>query len=420
MKRILLPLLILLLISSSAYATRTGVEVTRYQFGSLSSPLHVYPGDNDVPLVVELANAEGSTLNIIKATLELQQPFYHEYFEGNTLIKSYQPISITVQEIKPGIPATIRYDIGIDKNAKPGIYRLNLKVVYVSNLIDYDVFPLYLTVGKNSELTLMNVSINPERPIPGDPITLKVTLKNTGTTQIKDIKSGLDLNSVTSMGSTSERPFVPLDSDMVRYIKSLSPDKNAEITYRIISDGKADVKPYSINLNISYRNDAGTQKSEIRKVGIPLYGRSDFEIQSLKIEPNLGLNKSVYKIMQGTVEKIGFDVINDGSTTANFVTIRLPETSPFFAKESTQYIGPIDSDDFAPISFEVQIGDAQGYHEIPFEISYIDSYNQKHTVLKEVEVDIISKKNSINGLNGENSKNNGNIFIRFLKWLFGL
>lgn len=417
-RRFLLLILAATCLLPGAKATKTGVEVTDYQFGSLSSPLEVYSGDSHVALVIDLTNAEDSKLETIRATLRLEKPFFKEYYDDGSLVKSRHPLSKTVKEIKAGKSARLRYDIGIEKNAYPGIYRLELKVVYVTDLITYDVFPLYLEVGRNSELAVEKVNISPEKPAPGDIIAIEVALKNTGSSQIKNIKSKLDLDSVVAMDSSKENPFAPLGSETLKYIGSLNGGEEVNFTYKVISDGKAEPRPYAINLQISYRTEEGNLSSETRKLGIPLYGRGSFEIQSLNIEPHFSLEKGVFEVGQRERVDIEFDVINVGNIPVKFVTVHLPEAAPLHAQKPRKYIGPIQPDDFAPISFKARVGGSQGVYEVPVEITYVDTYNQKHSVVKKIPLKVTSR--GVKRAVGENEIGREGIFTRILKWLLGL
>lgn len=396
-------------------AERVGVEVTKVSWGDLSDPISIYPGDENVPLLIELTNTENRNIGTIKATLYFQKPFFFKYYETpNMLVKTTKPISITLKGIKVNQSTTLRYYLDIDSTAKPGTYKMELKLVYVDDPISGETFPLFVSVGENSELTVKQVTIEPAYPIPGNIINIKLSLSNTGTRILKDIHAKLDLDSVSTYGKEEGTPFAPLASEPSEYVANLDSKAEKDITFTIISDGSAKPQPYSLRLYLEYRDASGNKRNVTKSIGIPLYSKGDFEIQSLEITPVVSYSKGIPEVTTGKIT-LKFDVINTGTAPADLVMIKL-EDAPFLRPERTSaYIGPLDPDDFGTVKFDAWITGDAGEYKIPLKISYYDSYNQKHTVGKEIPIRVGG-----GGVYKGTEEGKENIFIRFIRWLFGL
>jgi len=415
LKRILL-FLVLILLTPQVSASRTGVEITKVAWGDLSNPVSIYPGDENVPLLIEIRNVDDQDLRPIRATLEFDDPFFFRYRQDSKVFYSKEPIDIVVGEIKSNKTALLRYNLDINGEAEPGTYRLNLKVTYLEDLIHVDNFPIYVTIGESSELVVKRILLDPENPVAGDTIAVKILFKNSGTKVLKDIKAKLDLESVTSYGEVEGSPFTPIASDSSAYIETLGSKEERNVVFSIISDGAAKPKPYSIKLTLSYRDASGNEREEEKTIGIPLHGKGGFEIQSLKVEPQIGVHRGIPRVERGGRIAVEFDVINTGTMTANFVTAHIAETNSFDAEEPSYYVGPIEPDDFATVKFDIHVEDAIGSHIIPVEISYIDSYNQEHKILKNIHIEVVNSDLP----RGGRDPNGESIIVRFLKWLFGL
>ena len=425
MKRII-PLIVLTILSTSLIpqvnATRTGVEVTDAAWGDLSDPIPVYPGDKNIPLLIEIKNIGNQDLGITKATLQFYDPFYFEYYKDSyTTVRKDAQLETMLGELKANKTAVLRYNLNVKDDAMPGTYRLDLRIDYIENLIDTGRFPVYVTIGESSKLLVKDIEITPKNPVAGEPVTINVTLENTGTQVLKDIESHLDLENVKSYGKDEGQPFSPLGSSSSAYIGTLGPGEEKTITMSLISDGSIKPTVYSIRLYLSYRDVDGNMKNDSKTIGIPIHAIGGFEIQGLKIEPERGDVNGVPVILGGGRTTIEFDVINTGTRIANFVMVELGDTNPtIYAEEQKVYIGPIEPDDFSTIRFNIRLGNVSaGRYNIPFKVSYVDSYNQKQVIEKEIPVEVEALDNNLMLDDRQEGKSESAI-IRFLKWLFGL
>ncbi|MFH0860643.1 MAG: hypothetical protein V1921_05535 [Candidatus Altiarchaeota archaeon] len=144
-----------------------------------------------------------------------------------------------------------------------------------------------ITVGLNIEsagvdFKVLNVSYKPTGP--GETVNVKVALKNVGEADAKD----------TTLSLTLSEPFVPVDT-AEKYVGTVEGGETFETGFDIAVAWDAEIQPYSIPLNITYKV-GGTSYSVKKDIGIDVSGQIILEVinvqqatRSLQIEvANIG------------------------------------------------------------------------------------------------------------------------------------
>jgi hypothetical protein len=157
----------------------------------VSSPLKLVQGTDEATLKIELQNigeakAENINANII-LPLELSPSYsYSDRFSLGTIAQ--------------GASKTATYYVDVKKGVRGGTYNATLQVNYTSESESEAVsLPVEIRITETPEFEITTVSTEPKAPVPGDKVSLRVTVKNVG---------GKDADSVSFRAfSEQEQPF---------------------------------------------------------------------------------------------------------------------------------------------------------------------------------------------------------------------
>lgn len=391
-----------LLAISTAHAERVGVEVVSAGWGDEGSA-KALPGDENIPLVIKIKNADPRDLRTIKCTLKFSRPFYFEYFERGAKVRTSTQ-EIVLGELKANATATLRYSLSIDPEARPGTYRAELKVVYVEDPVKRDIFPIFLTISGSSKLVVENLTLTPASPMPGDRVRLVLKIKNAGSRKLSEIEAKLLLN----------KPFLPEGLEYYRYISSLEPGREKTLQFRIKIAGDAQPGGYTIPLELGYRDVGGHRVKQNFSLGVSVATPASFEIASVSFNPAVEYKDGIPVVpCCGDVE-LEFDVVNTARAEANFVEVAVGRGEGYSTRPRSTYIGTLNSDDFSTVRFTLKFKENSGMVKIPVDILYTDESSKRKKLERNI---LVFVKNDT----APEVKNKGNgIIARFLRWLLGI
>ncbi len=398
--RALLIILLSLIIISPVHAERTGVEIVAAGWGD-SGTSEAFPGDENIPLVIKIKNVDAYDLGALRCTLSFSPPLYFEYLDNGSRVKqSFQ--KLTLGDLRTNATATLRYTMSIDERAEPGIYRAELEVVYINDLVRRDVFPVYLRISSPSKLVVENLSLKPEVPHPGDVVSAEITLKNAGKSRLSQIQSELML----------KEPFIPVGFGNIKYIHALDTGESSKLKFSFRVNGDAESGGYTIPLLIYYRGPSGKALTENFSLGILISSPSDFRIDSLKFTPGAELKEGVPSLPCCRDVELEFDVVNAAGSEARFVEVSIEHGKSYHTYPDRVYIGTLSPDDFSSVKFTLKFSGDTGFVKIPVKIGYTDKNNIKREVQKYIEIYVEEKSDS-------SKKNSEGILSRFFRWLLG-
>jgi len=259
---------------------------------------------------------------------------------------------------------------------------------------------------------LVSATTDPADISPGDEFTLKLKVKNSGSSKASSTVLTLDVNSIsateapTSAQQKSASPTAPIsvigDSN-VRYLGSISKDGEKETSFRMIADGSAQSGTYNLSIKLNY-DGSGAQDQVIGLVLIR--------------KPDLRITKSAIPSKAETGKKFKFaaDIINAGNYAANGVSVELVSDGADIESPS-YFIGTLESSDIDTFETQVKL-ERPGDRNLKLKVNYVDDFNRTHTITKDFKVKVEG-----NAEGAESSKESGGFLAkiaRFFKALFGL
>jgi len=154
-------------------------------WGSSNSNSSIYaaPGDMNIPLYVTIQNIGNRTATGLSETLILQEPFTN--ISGGRTVSAFYS-----QDILPGLTATTRFILNIDRNASLGVHVLKMEIKYLQ-IVSGVGATLYLNQQMNVDLpvlvtgtsyvTIYSVNLYPSQTTPSGNVTISGTIVDTAT-----------------------------------------------------------------------------------------------------------------------------------------------------------------------------------------------------------------------------------------------
>jgi len=164
-----------------------------------------------------------------------------------------------------------------------------------------------VTLGLNIEAAgvdfkILNVSYDPTGP--GETVKVSVRLRNVGKARAEDTAVGLSLS----------EPFVPVDTTE-RYIGAVEGGGIVESEFDLSVGLDAEIQPYSIPLNISYKV-GGSSYSVLKDIGIDVTGKVILEV--INVDTSRGLQIEVANLGTRTAEGVKAILTLEGSGNQTF------------------------------------------------------------------------------------------------------
>ncbi|MEM2018092.1 MAG: hypothetical protein QXI41_01270 [Candidatus Pacearchaeota archaeon] len=321
--------------------------LTRGESVDISLNYEPYPAraGDVLKLEFEIKNNEAQDLNL---TLELDadEPF-------NLVSNKEKTIYLKAFESK-----VVGYKVLVDPSAEEGRKKITLK--YKTNETwNYEHFYI-LIAPKNVYLEIVSISRNPEKVRPGKEVELKIRIKNTANSEIKNVVFNFDIKDLpfASQSVTEQR------------IASLDAKEEKEVLLKLFVLADAEIKTYKIPLKITYEDSYGQSYAKNDTIALQVYE-----------EPRLELSIDSKLIIQKP-SKVQVKVLNKGLGDIMFVEIKLLSSSDYDIIQGYEYIGKISSDDYDTTEF--QIIPKKNSLILKLLLNYRDSNNQEYTKIEEL------------------------------------
>lgn len=363
MKKIMVFLIVAIMLTSAAYATRglpasgANIRITMVN----QDPDPVEPGKYvDVRFKVE--NYGSDKAEDIELEILPSYPFSLE--PGDDAI---QAIGTLQARQTDDVGEIVKYRLRVDNNAIEGPNDIKVRYqVKGSGWIELPEFSINVR-SYDAILNVISVVSNPEIIEPGKRSELSIKMKNIADLQLEDIKVKLDL---------ADSPFAPIGSTNQKIIEHLATGMTTTVGFDLISKADSSSGAYLIPLEIGYKDKLGNNYSIESSLGLRLGSVPDISVtkeSTTLTGPN----------MKGTAV---IQVVNKGISDVKFVNMKIEESPDFDLMSRDEiYLGNIDSDDYesAEITLFAKQTD-KGSISIPVKITYKDANNKDYT--KKVDV----------------------------------
>lgn len=227
--------------------------------------------------------------------------------------------------------------------------------------------------GRQSpQLIIAAHTTTPERPAPGDTLTLTLRVTNVGAGPAKNVllRLGDEQNGL--------KPFLSLNTSNVAFQSEIAAGATVTFTYTLLMDGAATGGAYSLKAALSYENALGEPKSESELIGLLSLTRPQLQISLTK-----PLSDSV---PVGQNFDIPVEVINIGRQRVDVSTIEIVSDDLTLTKNSL-YVGPLDSSISGGLTAKAT-AQAEGPATFTIVVHYRDELNQMQTIEQTMTVGV--------------------------------
>jgi hypothetical protein len=336
----------LLVLSSSVLASVLDISMEQ-------DPYPVKAGEN-LKLNFSIENTGSENLTDVIFDLDTDDPLT---LKSN----SEQPLDLNAGQTK-----TIAYTIFVESDAQDGkeTVTLNYEIDGRNYDEDFDV----LIAPDQVYLEITSVSSNPEKVAPGGSLDLSLALKNTASSEVRNVIIKLDISNL---------PFAP-ESVTEQRIDLINDEDAAQVNFNLIALSTADIQVYKVPLSITYTDSFGNE-----------YTRQDLVSIDVFEKPSIDATLEKDTLIQNMASKLDIQVLNKGLGKITFVEAKLMPSQDYDIEGSNyQYIGNIESDDYSSIEFNI-IPKKSNFNVL-LQLDYRDSNNQKYSEVKTINVEAYS------------------------------
>lgn len=360
MKKIILPVLFVLLLAGYAFAGDLEANSLSYD------PAPVAPG-SALTVWVQVKNdsiyeAEDSIIR-----LETEFPFS---------LQSGQEAERDIGNIEAFEIATIEYKVLVDDKAIDGLH--NLKVLVGEEFTTKEAnFPISI-LSRTPKLEIVGSNVNELSPGKITPIML--TVKNIGGSLAKNIVLKVNPErTITAAGVVVEREIVSLGAS-AKYIDKLDMDESSTVEFELSVNQDAELKNYSVPITLEYFDQNGTSKTETSYLGIKVTAEAQVDAVINSISPNA---------FPGSTNEIVIDMFNIGLADAKYVVIEL-SGQYINVEEPRQFIGTLEADDFDSFKTNVSFDPTTPMQEIPLTLNiyYKDDELEEMVETKQLMINV--------------------------------
>ncbi|KUG18994.1 hypothetical protein ASZ90_011297 [hydrocarbon metagenome] len=359
---------------------------------TIAGPNHFMPGD-EIALTVQIENSGLITLKIADPTLIARDDLPNTAkLATASLAPDGAPITVRsdpqfLGDLPGGGAAAATFVVKIADNAAPGTYTLPLTVdyTYLAQAEQHGYDSLQYFYQKKSVTLPLDINIRPnlafdlvemqtEHINVGTTGYLHLTLRHTGHEEARQ--------AVAKIVRSGASPLIPMDSSM--YIGDFLPGETVTGMFKVGVSSDAEAQSYPLDVVIEYVDGEGTPaSSRIMTVGVPVGGKTDFEVVASRITAYPG---------QRTAIEVEYR--NTGAATVYGAQARLSAIDPFSSTDDSAYLGDLRPGDTATARFVVNVGSdaTTKAYGLDSEIRYRDSLgNSQISDTMKVEVEVIQR-----------------------------
>lgn len=326
--------------------------------------LDVTPGDQDVTLQLSIRYLGTGDVRRMVQLLNLTYPFTNA--TGGNIVKGHYPSALREGQI-----ASTQFQLNIDAQAKPGTYRLQVRIWYIEAVELWVDRTLLVEIIPPTPLVVVAAGWgSPTAPTPVGPgdqgAALSVTVQNPMKNAIAAVSLKLRL----------QRPFVNLTGgDTVLYAisGSLLSGQTTTVQFLVNVDDTAIPSNYFLPLEISYLDPWNTRLSQDVTVPVFLPGKGTLVVQ-----------QASGPLIRAETNRLELKIINTGSAPAYAVTatLSLPNLPVALdSQDNIEYYGAIEPRRPASFTRNVTVSPlaVEAAYQATLTLAYKDVYGQSRS-----------------------------------------
>lgn len=322
MKRTIAMILLLSVLNVSAVSSFSEVKATILRY----EPTPAEQG-RTVDVWLQFTNP-GTQTDRVKVKFESEYPFS---------LPPGQPEEVNIGTIAATQSKVQKFTVFVDPSAPNG--ETTITFWYQTGAsVDYVKLEAPLTLRtSDASLVIDKYEVNPTSALPGQPLSVEVTVRNAGRIAVKNVDVGLGLD-----GSV----FSTIGTGEWQRIKYIAPGETASVKYSLASDTNTLVKLYSIPVLLRFQDERNNVYNQSSAISIMVNAKPEISL-------TVSATDFVDKLRPG---KVSLKVVNRGVVDTKYLTVRLVKTDQYdvLSPSNEEYVGNLDSDDFETVDFMVK------------------------------------------------------------------
>lgn len=391
MKKFYFVLVVMFLISVSSVLS----ENVPYLTGTFlnQDPDPVSPG-GFVDVRWKIENSGDTTASNVIAVIEPEFPFSLYNTENNT-----QSVGILLPKQDVLETPVVKYRLRVDPNAVEGNNDIKIKFSPDGGKSFIELISTITVTTSDSAVSVDSVVSNPEVIEPGTNATLKVKIRNTADTVLKEVSvrvdptlysllSGSAPSATTSVDVTNFVPVSPIGSSFEKKIKSLASNEVNEFIFNFVADPSAESKVYKLPLIVTFKDTSNTEYNKTHIISLVINHAPELLVTS----------ETKTTLIKGRANTFTLVLSNKGVSDAKFVTVTLLDSEDYMIfSPKTLYIGKIDSDDYESADYQVFFNSFESETaSFPVNIKYKDAINKEYEINETVTLKAFTSQEAEN------------------------
>jgi len=349
---------LLFMILMAAVVFGAAPEITQLNY----VPSPAIPGST-IDVLVQIENEENQVADDVVVTIDNNFPF--------TVIGDFEKNIGTLEKYGKTI---VTFVVHVDPSAESKTYYLPTKIDSKQNPTGKGKsFPIIIS-GK--EPIVKVVGLNGETLFPGQEQELSFNLKNVGTSTAYDVIIELQEDrTVTATGTIVEREITPLGA-ATAYIATINPGEEKEGKIKVNVNRTAELKNYTLPIEVSYRNSSGTRSTDTSYVGFKVTG---------EVELDSTIKDAPIAIIAGVETEFNIELFNKGIGKAEYILVEV-STENGIVEKPKQFIGALEPNDVDSFKAKITFNkDIQTSEQI---IKLTATYQDTDALIKTKEIDL--------------------------------
>jgi hypothetical protein len=266
------------------------------------SPAQGNPGDlKTVTITIKNINPEETAYSVSM----LIKPENVDYVQIEGGLEKYG-----TDQVLPADSFRIQYTISIKENTPKGIYYIPITCVWSTDkagtLKNQEDLNFGIDVIDNPELVKIDTTkiiTVPTQIYPGDVFKVNISLKNSGSNNISQIRAIL----------TTDKPFSSVGASSEQYLPLLTSGETGIASFNLQVDKQGQSRLYNFNLSLQYVDNFNRIQTQQSNFGINVEELSGVYIQNARLDPT-----SLYPGTEGLLQ---VQIANAGTNTVENVRI---------------------------------------------------------------------------------------------------
>lgn len=272
--------------------------------------------------------------------------------------------SVSLGSLPDGALGVANFDITVKEGAKPGTYRLPVKLYY-DYTYQYDASEGIVSELSRTETAYVQIRVKDAPRFEVVDTRTNVSVGDTGDVALtlENVGSAPAYASRATVQSTSSAFVVGSTGSISRFTGEWKPGENRTVVVSASAADTANPAPYTFTSTVAYQNEHGQAKqANPALAGVAPKPEQTFDVSDVQGNLRVGENGRV----TGTVT-------NTGPSAAKHVVVHVSASAQGIVPKRSEYaVGTLDAGESTTVGFPIEVSSSAeaGPHQVDFSVTY--------------------------------------------------